>query len=141
MKAVTNISLTLENMETIKLTNEEISSFAVENISDQITQIGPGVFQFQSFEFLRMELKTCANHTYNAFGSPSSQTIFQRLTSEDTPIGCIELEYSDGSQTQLYVPDDMAQIFETDTYGNLVVTLGYTEDADDGCCCCGDCED
>ena len=35
----------------------------------------------------------------------------------------------------------MTQIFETDTYGNLVVTLGYTEDADDGCCCCGDCED
>ena len=141
MKAITHISLTLENMETINLTMEDIADLDVMNITEQIAHIGSEAYQFQSFDALVMVLKSSTNHTYNSFGSPSTQTIFQRLLAEDEPIGCVEMEYSDGSITQMYVSDEMLQNFEVDEYGNLKIMIGYVDDDDDGCICCGDCEE
>lgn len=142
MKAITNISLELENMETIKLALDEIEDFQAAAISDQIAQIGDTVLQFRSFDALCATLKAKANHTYNSFGTPSSQTIFQRLTEVSDPIGCVTLDYADGTMEQLYVPDDMVQHFEVDEFGNLSFLIGYSDDEDEdgGCCCCGDCE-
>lgn len=141
MKAITHISLTLENMETINLTMEDIADLDVMNITEQIAHIGSEAYQFQSFDALVMVLKSSTNHTYNSFGSPSTKTIFQRLLAEDEPIGCVEMEYSDGSITQMYVSDEMLQNFEVDEYGNLKIMIGYADDDDDGCICCGDCEE
>lgn len=141
MKAITHISLTLENMETINLTMEDIADLDVMNITEQIAHIGSEAYQFQSFDALVMVLKSSTNHTYNSFGSPSTQTIFQRLLAEDEPIGCVEMEYSDGSITQMYVSDEMLQNFEVDEYGNLKIMIGYADDDDDDCICCGDCEE
>lgn len=142
MKAITNISLELENMETIKLANDEVKEFNVADMTDQVTKIGDSILQFRSFSALCAALNAKANHTYNCFGSPSAQTIFQRLTTVADPIGCVTLDYADGTMEQLYVPDDMTQHFEVDEFGNLCFYLGYPEDDDeeDGCCCCGDCE-
>ena len=141
MKAVTNISLTLENTEIIKLSNDEVLKFFVKDITDQVVQIGYEIFQFQSFGFLYLKLKTTANHTYNSFGQPSKQTVFQRLLAEDSPIGCITLTYEDGSVAELYLPDGMEQDFATDSFGNLLVSIGCV--AEDGTenCGCGDCEE
>ena len=141
MKAITHISLTLENMETINLTMKDIADLDVMNITEQIAHIGSEAYQFQSFDALVMVLKSSTNHTYNSFGSPSTQTIFQRLLAEDEPIGCVEMEYSDGSITQMYVSDEMLQDFEVDEYGNLKIMIGYADDDDDGCICCEDCEE
>ena len=142
MKGITNISLELENLETIKLTGEEFKNFVMENISEQVAQIGGSIVQFLSFGGMCATLDAKANHTYNSFGTPSSQTVFQRLCGETAPIGCVTLEYADGTEAQFYVPDDMVQCFVPDEFGNLDFFVGYSDDDDeDDGCCCGDCED
>lgn len=140
MKNITGITMLLENMETIHLRMDEVEDLHMEDISEQIVCVNGDFLNAKAARGLVMKLSVQANHTYNAFGVPSAQPIFQRLMEVDDPVVLFEFAYDDGTDEKIFLPDDIQQEFIVDPYGALTMLALREKDEDEEFnCCCGDC--
>lgn len=140
MKKVTDITMLMENMEEIALLPEEIEDLHLEDICEQVVCLNGGMLKTKAANGVTLKLKVQANHTYNAFGMPSVQSIFRRLMEEDNPVVLFRLEYDDGTGDEIFIPGDIQQEFILDPHGNLaMLALRDKDEEEEFNCCCGDC--
>lgn len=121
MKKIKSISLVLENSEMICLKRSEFRDLDIQEISQDVFQVGKEMFELDSFDYASFTLNAVANHTYNSFGEVSEKTIFDRLTSSIQPAAVLMLQYDNNTYRDLFISNDMAQVFEPNEYGDLFV--------------------
>lgn len=135
---VTQIGILMDNHEEIWLDKQEISELNMNIQNETLTLCGGEFLSVKVIGSFDMQLHAAANHTYNSFGYPSSETIFRRLMNRSDASGiiCRTLEYEE----TYCIPDGYCLFCKLDERGNLCVHMNSEEEIY-GCCECCDCSD
>lgn len=135
---VTQIGILMDNHEEIWLDKKEIDTLNMSTNNETLTLCNGDFFNVKIIGSFKMKLYAIANHTYNSFGYPSSDTIFRRLMNRSDASGVI-VRMQD--KEEIYcIPDGFGLSSELDELGNLFISMD-SEEAIYGCCECCECSE
>lgn len=133
---VTQIGILMDNHEEIWLDKNEVNQLRLDVKNETLMLCNGDYISAKIIDSFEMKLSANANHTYNSFGYPSSETIFRRLIGHGDASGVM---YRTHNEEVVYcIPDNYCLSCNLDELGNLYIHM-EPEEAVYGCCEYCDC--